>query len=677
MNREDKQVGLSDKISTLPFVGPVYLRRLEKLGITTIEDLINHVPFRFVDFRESAAISSLRDGDIVNIEGTITLFKNQYTKIGRKLQVAEVEDETGKIMVTWFNQPYLSRVLREGEKVSLSGKIDWFGRKLAMISPEFEVIKEGIVPIHTKGLVPIYSATEGLSSKWIRRRVSDALKRLEIKDYLPKDILDKYNLIDFKQAAFFVHSPTNPQEFDMGRRRLAFNELLFSHLKNLRRKGDWKENKVRSVLKIEDDKVDLFLKNLPFELTSSQKKSMEEIMKDLKSEVPMNRLLEGDVGSGKTVVAAAAMFMAFVNGHKSILMAPTQILAHQHFDTLTKLFAPFKVRVSLVTGGKVQEEVGKSDVYVGTHALIHKKVDLKGVEVVVIDEQHRFGVEQRQHLVNKIGKKKFAPHVLTMTATPIPRTVALTIYGDLALSTLDELPKGRQKITTWIVGQEKRNGAYEWIEKKIEEEKIQVFVICPLIEESHNLTEVKAATSEAEKLKKIFPKRKIGVLHGKQKHEEKEKVLSKFKDGETDILVATPVVEVGIDIPNATIMVIEAADRFGLASLHQLRGRVGRGSKKSYCLAMTESKSEKVAARLAALKRSMSGFELAELDLRLRGPGEVFGLAQHGFAELKVARWTDTDLIKETKELAEKVIENPENFTDLVEIISSKEIAPN
>ncbi len=670
---------IEDKISKLPFVGPVYLRRLEKLGITTIEDLFNHIPFRFLDFRENAAISSLREGDIVNIEGTITLFKNQYTKTGRKLQVAEVEDNTGKIMVTWFNQPYLSRVLREGERVSLSGNVNWIGRKLAMISPEFEVIKDGIIPIHTKGLVPVYSETAGLTSKWIRRRVADALTKTEINEYLPSEILTKYKLIDFRQALIFVHSPKNPQEFDQGRRRLAFNELLFSHLKNLKRKSEWRQNKVKNVLKIETEKVDLFLKNLPFELTKSQKKSVEEILDDLKKDIPMNRLLEGDVGSGKTVVAAIAMFMAFTNRQKSLLMAPTQILAHQHFNTLNKLFAPFKARVVLVTGNTKKVEEG--DIYVGTHALIHRKVDLTDVGVVVIDEQHRFGVEQRQHLINVIGKKKYAPHVLTMTATPIPRTVALTIYGDLSLSTLDELPKGRQKITTWIIGQEKRQGAYAWMEDQMTNPpaggQIQIYVVCPLIEESENLSEVKAATTEAEKLKRVFPKRKIGVLHGKLKHEEKEKVLLKFKDGDIDILVATPVVEVGIDIPNATIMVIEGADRFGLASLHQLRGRVGRGLKKSYCIAISESKSKKVAARLSALKQSLSGFELAELDLRLRGPGEVFGLAQHGFAELKVASWTDTDLIKESKKVAEDVIQNPGSFTDLVEIISKKEIAPN
>lgn len=651
--------------------------RLKKLGISTIGDLIYHIPSRFLDFRESAPISSLRQADVVNIEGEIAFFKNQYTKGGRKIQLAEVSDSTGSINVVWFNQPYLSRTLREGDKISLSGKVDWFGRKLAFISPEYEIIGEGIVPIHTKGLVPIYPETAGISSKWLRRRIADAIARVGISEYLPAPILSKHKLVQYNKAVSLVHSPKNPQEFDEGRRRLAFNELLFQHLKNLRRKGEWKQNKVRNILEVNNKKINSFIQNLPFKLTDSQTKASNEILSDLKSDIPMNRLLEGDVGSGKTVVAAIGAFAAFLNGHQTVFMAPTQILAHQHVLTLEKLFKKFKVRISLITSEKKNDSFGKSDIYVGTHALIHRNIDLKDVSLVVIDEQHRFGVEQRQHLINKIGKKKFAPHILTMTATPIPRTVALTLYGDLSLSTLDELPGGRQPITTWVVPPQKREARYGWIEKEIESKKVQVFVICPLIEESENLSQVKAVTTEAKNLKKLLLKRKIDVLHGKQTQEMKNRTLKKFKDGKIDILVATPVVEVGIDIPNATIMVIEAADRFGLASLHQLRGRVGRGAKKSYCLAITENKSKKVLARLSALKKSLSGFELAELDLKMRGPGEVFGLRQHGFPELKVATWSDLDLIKETKIVAEEVIEKPEKFKALTEILNSKEIAPN
>lgn len=668
---------LESSITNLPFVGQVYARRLEKLGISTIGDLLYHIPSKFLDFRESASISSVREGDIVNIEGGVVSFKNQYTKGGKKLQMAEVEDLTGTINVVWFNQMYLSRTIKEGEKISFSGKVGWIGRKLALISPEYEILKEGIIPIHTKGLVPVYPETQGISSKWLRRRISDAIARVEPTEYLPEPILNKHNLVYYDKAIVFVHSPHDPQKFDMGRKRLAFNELLFQHLKNLRRRDKWRQNKVKNILKIDNKKVDSFIEDLPFKLTNSQTRAAQEILSNLKSDIPMNRLLEGDVGSGKTVVAATGAFAAFLNGHQTVFMAPTQILAHQHVLTLEKLFKKYKVRISLVTSEKKDRSFGKSDIYVGTHALIHRNIDIKDVSLVVIDEQHRFGVEQRQHLINKIGKKKFAPHILTMTATPIPRTVALTFYGDLSLSTLDELPLGRQPITTWIVPPQKREAAYRWIEKEVELKKVQVYVVCPLIEESENLAQVKAVTTEAKNLKKLLPKRKIEILHGKQTQETKDKILKKFKEGKIDILVATPVVEVGIDAPNATIMVIEGADRFGLASLHQLRGRVGRGRKKSYCLAITESKSKKVLARLSALRRSISGFELAELDLKMRGPGEVFGLKQHGFPELKVATWLDLDLIKETKIVAEEVIEKPEKFKILTEILNNKEIAPN
>ena len=393
----------------------------------------------------------------------------------------------------------------------------------------------------------------------------------------------------------------------------------------------------------------------------------------------MNRLLEGDVGSGKTVVAAIAAFTAFANGYQSVFMAPTQILAQQHFVTLNEIFKPFSVRVTLATSEGVKKGPGKTDIFVGTHALIHKRVSFDNVALVVIDEQHRFGVEQRAHLVDLTGKKKKAPHLLTMTATPIPRTVALTLYGDLDLSTLNELPKGRQKITTWIVPPQKRQGAYGWIDKEIEKESAQAFLICPLIEESEaeTMKQVKAATVEYKNLKKLFVSRRVGLLHGKMKAKDKDIIMQHFKKSELDILVSTPVVEVGIDIPNATIMVIEAAERFGLSQLHQLRGRVGRGAKKSYCLLFAESHGQNVITRLNALTKGLSGFELAELDLKLRGPGEVFGTRQHGFLDLKIANWQDTELIKKAKELAQEAFAKPKKFSKLLTRIKSSKIDSN
>ena len=371
----------------------------------------------------------------------------------------------------------------------------------------------------------------------------------------------------------------------------------------------------------------------------------------------MNRLLEGDVGSGKTVVAAVASFAVFLNGFQTIIMAPTQILASQHYETFKKLLTSFGVRISLITSDIKKSDLGRNDVFIGTHSLIHNKVSFDKVGLVVIDEQHRFGVEQRKHLVKKSG----TPHTLTMTATPIPRTVALTSYGDLDLSVLTEMPKGRLKVTTWFVPETKRKGAYEWIKSRIKDHKSQVFIVCPLIEDSEfeTMADVKSVTTEFEKLKKIFGGLKLGLLHGRLKPNEKAQILKDFRSGKTDILVTTPVVEVGLDIPNATIMVIEAAERFGLAQLHQLRGRVGRSEKKSYCLLFSNIKYSK---RLRAMEKMHSGFELAELDLKIRGPGEIFGTAQSGFPELKVASWSNYPLIKKAKDIASDIINNPSKY---------------
>lgn len=672
---------LNSPITSLPLVGSVYARRLKKLDISTIEDLIYHIPHRYLDYRLVSKIRQVQVGETVTIKGKVIAIKNQYTKTRKKIQFAQVSDNTGSLDVVWFNQPFLVRNIRPGETISLAGKIDWFGKKPALISPEYERVRNGESTIHTGRLVPIYHETAGVSSKWLRGRISFTFPYVinEISEFLPESDLEKLKLLDLKISITNAHFPKNLDDTESARIRLAFNELLFLQLKSAYRKIDWQKNEVIYPLKVDNKAVNNFIKSLPFKLTNSQDRSVTEILEDLEKETPMNRLLEGDVGSGKTVVAAAASFVAFANGYQSVFMAPTQILAQQHFETLKEVFDPYKVRVSLVTSAGVKGGPGKTDVFVGTHALIHKKVKFDNVALVVIDEQHRFGVEQRAHLITRSEKKKKAPHVLTMTATPIPRTVALTVYGDLDLSTLDELPGGRKPITTWVVPPYKREGAYGWIDKQIKDIKVQAFVICPLIEESEKETmkQVKAATAEYKKLHEIFPRLHLGLLHGRLKAKEKDSIMSNFKKGKIDILVATPVVEVGIDVPNATIMVIEGAERFGLAQLHQLRGRVGRGKKKSYCLSFTELKSKKVRARLSAMQKNLSGFELAELDLKLRGPGEMFGTRQHGFMELKVANWQDTELIRAARDVAQNAVENPEKYKKLLAKIKSKKVAPN
>ncbi|HKB88809.1 MAG TPA: ATP-dependent DNA helicase RecG [Patescibacteria group bacterium] len=654
-------MNLDSSISELPRVGAVFAKKFQKLGVNTIDDLFYHVPSRYLDYSLVTTINKLRAQETVTIHAKIVSITNVFSKRGVRMQIGSVEDATGKLMVVWFNQPFLTRTLYPGRLVSLSGKVSFFNRKLCLSSPDYELIEdEDSKTLHTGHFVPVYAETAGLSSKWIRRIILNSFEKVETPEFIPSEILTRFGLAGEREAIGKVHFPKDLKEVEIGRKRLGFNEILELQLKSEYRKLNWSKTKVKHKLTINQSNIKQFTDSLPFKLTESQIKSIDEILKDIGGNIPMNRLLEGDVGSGKTVVAAVGAFAAFLNGYQTLIMAPTQILANQHYQTLKQLFDKFNIRISLVTSQVRKIELGRSDVFVGTHSLIQSKTDFDKVAFVVIDEQHRFGVEQRAHLVKRSG----TPHVLTMTATPIPRTIALTTYGDLDLSILHEMPKGRQKITTWVVSEKKREGAYDWIEKQIKENKSQAFIVCPLIEdsESETLTDVKSVTTEFEKLKKIFRSLKLGLLHGRLKSKEKEQVLKDFKEGKTHILVATPVVEVGIDIPNATIMVIEAAERFGLAQLHQLRGRVGRGQKQSYCLLFSNFHSGTSYSRLKAMEKTDSGFELAELDLKLRGPGEIFGTAQSGFPELKVASWNDFTLIKSAKEVALDVIKNPKKY---------------
>lgn len=660
-------MNLDSGISELPKIGPIFARKFEKLGIRTIKDLFYHAPTRYLDYSLILPISKVPIGEVVTIHAKIVSIKNIYSKRGLKMQIGSVADESGKIAVIWFNQPFLIKTLYPGRSVSLSGKVSFFGKQKCLSSPDYEILDDVKKPtVHTGRLVPIYPETSGLSSKWIRTKVKEAYQSLgKIEDFFPEKTRKREGLINLDRAIYQVHFPKNLKEAEIGRERLAFDELLFLHLKSLHRKNVWQKHKSLLKLEINKKQINQLIENLPFELTVSQRNAIEEILNDLGKQYPMNRLLEGDVGSGKTVVAAIGAFTTFLNGFQSVIMAPTQILAQQHYETFKKLFSPFKIRVSLITSSIKKVELGRSDIFIGTHALIHKKISFDKVAFVVIDEQHRFGVEQRAHLIKKSG----TPHVLTMTATPIPRTIALTTYGDLDLSVLKEMPKGRHKITTWVVPEVKRLDAYEWTKKQIKGNKSQVFIVCPLIEDSETetLADVKSVTSEFEKLKKVFSKQKLGLLHGRLNQKEKDRVLSDFRNKKVDILVTTPVVEVGIDIPNATIMIIETSERFGLAGLHQLRGRVGRGDKKSYCLLFSNFRSGNAYKRLKAMERSQSGFELAELDLKMRGPGEIFGTVQSGFPELKIASWANYDLIKKSREMAEDVIKNPKKYPKLTQ----------
>lgn len=672
-------MNLKTPIGEVYMIGPTYAKRLKRLNIQTIGDLLYHFPLRYIDYSLISPIKLIQAGEIVTVRGKIISLHNEYTLKGKTIQKGIVADSSGTIEVVWFNQPFLVKTLKPGIAISLSGKADFWGKKITLISPEYEVEKTE-EKIHTGRLVPVYHETAGISSKWLRSRIAFLIKSIgrNIEEFLPSEILKKYNLPNFQNALEQIHFPKNKKEADFARRRFAFEELFLLHLAALQRKIEWQKKKLAKKFIINQKEIANFIQSLPFELTNAQKRAIKVILQDLTKDKPMNRLLQGDVGSGKTVVAAAAIFTAFLNKVQSALMAPTEILAKQHFQTLKTLLEPFGVKIFLLTGGKTKLQPD-FDLIIGTHALIYKRAKFTNLGLVVIDEQHRFGVEQRGKLIQK-GE---TPHVLTMTATPIPRTIALTLYGDLDLSVLDEMPPGRQKVKTWVVPPQKRLAAYRWIEKQIKETKGQAFIICPLIEESNSetLKTVRAAVSEFERLKKeIFPNLKLGLIHGKLKSGEKEKVLEDFRRGKLEILVATPVVEVGIDIPRATIIMIEGAERFGLAQLHQLRGRVGRGDRQSFCLLFSDRQDPKTLKRLKALEKTHSGMELAELDLKMRGPGEIYGTRQHGFLDLKVANFSDLPLIEKTRQAAQEVIPHISSYPLLQEKLKEyiiKSIEPN
>jgi len=672
-----------------------YARRLEKLNIKTLGDFLYHIPSRYEDYSLITKINRVQAGEIVTIQGMVSDIKNEFTKNFKKLQKAIITDDTDSIEVVWFNQPYLTRVIYKDDKISLAGKIDWFLRKIVMQSPEYEIINSSPT-IHTGRIVPIYPETRGLSSKWLRRQVYKLINENKetFNEYLPDSIIEEHSLIAMSTAIEQIHFPKTLENAEKSRRRLSFDELFLLQLSSMEKKLNWNKNLISNPFSISKfrQEIEAFWKKLPFTLTNAQKRVVGEIFKDLSLKRPMNRLLEGDVGSGKTVVSAIAMFLSFLNDFQSVLMAPTEILAQQHYQTISKLLSPFGIRVVLQTGSikykvssiKQKDKNTEFDVMVGTHAVLEKGINFEKLGLVVIDEQQRFGVEQRA-VIRSRGKN---PHLLTMTATPIPRTIALTLYGDLDLSILDEMPIGRKQVKTWLVPPEKREAAYRWINSQLLALNSQLFVICPFIEESESMQTVKAASKEFENLKNEVFKNlpggeaglKLGLLHGKMKAKEKEDILGKFRDGKIDILVATPVVEVGIDIPNATIIVIEASERFGLAQLHQLRGRVGRGDKQSYCLLFTESKNPETLARLKALEKHNFGAELAELDLRLRGSGEIYGTMQHGRRMLKVASFSDFELIQKVRSTAEKIFPQLKNYPRLLEKLKSinlKKISPD
>ncbi len=670
---------LNTSLKSLSGIGDYLSYKLKKLGLETVGDLLYHFPFRYEDFSNVSNVTEAPIGEKVTLAGEIWSIKNVYTRSRKVLTQAVFNDGTAPIELTWFNQPWLTKSIIPGDRLQISGKISKYKNKLSIIAPQWEKISptSNLQPptsLHTGKLVPVYPETEGLTSKWLRTKIAHLLPLAlyDLTDPLPEQI--RNGMLKLPEAISKIHLPERVEDVEQARQRLGFDELFYIQLATQKTRSEWKNKPVIEKLKIDPKKLDQFFDKLPFELTKAQHRVIGEITADLEQTHPMNRLVQGEVGSGKTVVAATIAFIVHSNSLKTLYMAPTEILAFQHLSTLSKLLEPYSLKVGIYTGSK--KSIEGADVIVGTHALLSEKLIPENVGLIIIDEQQRFGVGQRALL----RAKAKLPHFLTMTATPIPRTVVLTLYGDLDLSIIDELPKDRQKIKTFVVPGKKRPDAYSFIAKKIAAGD-QAYIITPLIEESETLASAKAATVEFEHLKsKIFPDLKLGLLHGRMKSKEKDQVMTDFKEGKLDILVSTSVVEVGVDVPNATIMVIENAERFGLAQLHQLRGRIGRGAKESFCLLFSGTGEPQAVSRLKSLESISDGLKLAELDLKIRGGGELFGARQSGRFDFKIASFSDLELIEKTRTSAQKILQDDptlDKYPLLKAKLASGQVAPD
>jgi ATP-dependent DNA helicase RecG len=699
-------VNLETPLKNLPHVTPKYAKTLEKLGLFSVCDLLLYFPFRYDDFRNTSPVSDDLIGKTITVEGKITktklnrIFKKRMTVVEATLEparnathsVAGGDANGTELKAVWFNQPFILESLAQGATVRLSGKLARDGKRFVMNSPAWE--RAAREETNTGRLVPVYSETVGLTSRWLRWQVKPLLPLAQnLPDILPGELREKYNLYDIYTAIVQLHFPDSMEKLVRAQKRFAFQEMFLVQLKSLQVKKEWENN---NSVKIEFDEtlIKNFVDSLPFKLTDAQRKASFEILKDLSKPKPMNRLLEGDVGSGKTVVAGIASLQAVSAGHQVAIMAPTEVLARQHFLSFSELFKDYEINIALLTSSykdiknfkfqisnfksnpndkitkkELLAEIknGKINLAIGTHALIQKDVKFKNLALVIIDEQHRFGVAQRAALQSETmavddSKNKTIPHLLTMTATPIPRSLAIAFFGSLDLSILDEMPKNRKAIITKVIPPAERRTIYEFIRSEIKKGR-QIFVILPLIEESlsETMADVKAATAEFERLSKdIFPEFSLGLLHGRLKAKEKEAVMRDFKEKKTQILVSTSVVEVGIDIPNATVMIIENAERFGLSQLHQFRGRVGRGEHQSYCFLFSGVGTDvgtPVPTRLKILEKTNDGFEISQEDLRLRGPGQFFGTIQSGLPDIAMENLSNIKLIKFAREEARNILQ--------------------
>lgn len=664
------------QLKSLPRIQKKYLSKLKKLGIETVRDLLYHRPFRYDDFSAVVPMADLSVGMNVTVIGTVTQSDTQRTW-KRKMTVTNVtiQDDSGSVRAVWFNQPFVGDQLTEGKIVRMSGKISADKNGLYLSNPAYE--RGARTPTNTGRLVPVYAETAGLSSRWLRWQIQMILEKIDdLPESLPEDVREKYNLPDITTALHDIHFPDDEQSAQNANRRFTFEEILVMQCKLALLKAHAKKEHAIAI-PFDEKRIKNFVSSLPFTLTDAQRKSSFQIIRDLEKDTPMNRLLNGDVGSGKTAVAAIAALHTSAANHQIAILAPTEILARQHFETLTALFGDEDLTCALLTGAyklygehpalikkttrpKILSLIkdGTIDIIIGTHALIQDDVHFSDLALVIVDEQHRFGVKQRAALQQNTGQiddgqPTCVPHFLTMTATPIPRTLTMAICGNLDVSVLDEMPVGRKPIITKVVAKAKRPTAYAFIKKQIAK-GFQAYVIIPFVEESKAMTHVKAAIAEHKILQEeVFPELSVGILHGKLKAKEKEAVMHDFKEKKCDILVATAVVEVGIDVPNATIMIIENAERFGLSQLHQFRGRIGRSAHQSYCFLFSDSYGNK---RLHALEESSDGFAIAEKDLALRGPGQFFGTQQSGMTDIMTENITNIKLISAARDTAQEIL---------------------
>ncbi|MBO8434992.1 MAG: ATP-dependent DNA helicase RecG, partial [Tyzzerella sp.] len=662
---------LDSPVTAIKSIGPEKSRKLSRLGILTVKDLIEHFPRDYEDRSQVVPISEIKLNEENTFRGRVRGIPEDMRVKNLRIVRARIEDSTGGIVAVWYNQPYMKKAFKEGAEYIFTGKAVRKYNNIEIQSPEFEIVSEGSI-LSGGRIVPVYSSTSGISQKMLRSIIKDTLDYAgnQIHDFIPTSIRKKYKLCDRNYAVSNIHFPESNESFFIARRRLVFEELFMLQTALLKMKSSVNKGKSGIVFKNINCAKEI-LNALPFELTDAQKKVMREIVNDIKSGKSMNRLVQGDVGSGKTAVALVTAFIAIRNGYQSALMAPTEVLAGQHYEFISKILDSLGIKTVLLTGSLKKKEKekaleliksGEAKMVIGTHAVIQENVEFQKLGMVITDEQHRFGVRQR----GTLSEKGENPHVLVMTATPIPRTLALILYGDLDISIIDHLPPGRQKIDTLSVNSSYHERIYSFIRKEVDRGR-QVYIICPMIDENDKL-DVQDVTTYTEKLKnEIFSDYSVECMHGKIKPQKKQEIMEEFAKNNINILVSTTVIEVGINVPNATIMMIENAERFGLAQLHQLRGRVGRGSEKSYCILVCDSKSKVAKERMNMMTKSSDGFEISEMDLKLRGPGEFFGTRQHGLPEMKIANlYKDMNILKEAQKASLEImnmdIENDDEY---------------